>query len=64
MELDNPYVIPYNIDLLMKYLSHLNVEWCNWSKAIKYPFKYISKGTNRVTTVLEENVVCNSKDGT
>ena len=34
-ELDNWYVVPYNIDLLVKYQSHLNVEWCNQSKASK-----------------------------
>ena len=27
--LDNQYVVPYNVDLLMKYQSHLNVEWRN-----------------------------------
>ena len=34
-ELDNWYVVLYNIDLLVKYQSHLNVEWCNQSKASK-----------------------------
>ncbi|XP_010451099.1 PREDICTED: uncharacterized protein LOC104733194 [Camelina sativa] len=50
--LDNRNVVPHNLNLLKKYMAHINVEWCCKTSAVKYLFKYITKGVDKATFVI------------
>ncbi|XP_042950311.1 uncharacterized protein LOC122282424 [Carya illinoinensis] len=47
-DLDNRWVVPYNPYLLAMFDCHINVEICSTIKAVKYLYKYIYKGHDRV----------------
>ncbi|XP_015955007.1 uncharacterized protein LOC107479381 [Arachis duranensis] len=55
--LDNSYIVPYNPSLLLKYSCHINVEHTCQTSAIKYLFKYVHKGNDRVTASFYETNV-------
>lgn len=47
--IDNRWVVPYNPWLLLKYDCHINVEICSSFKSVKYLYKYVYKGSDRVS---------------
>ncbi|XP_074318033.1 uncharacterized protein LOC141654817 [Silene latifolia] len=48
-ELDNKWVIPYNPYLLALFDCHLNVEVCSTMHAVKYLYKYIYEGHDKIS---------------
>ena len=54
--IDNQSIVPYNAFLLLKYDSHINVELVCSVVSVKYLYKYISKGPDRIIVkITEEN---------
>ncbi|KAB2600457.1 hypothetical protein D8674_010728 [Pyrus ussuriensis x Pyrus communis] len=51
---DNSWVIPYNPWLLLRYDCHINVEICASIKSVKYLYKYVYKGPDRVTVEFQD----------
>lgn len=54
-KLDNRWVVPYNAYLLAKFDCHINVEICSTIKAVKYIYKYICKGCDRISFSVTSN---------
>ncbi|XP_071728497.1 uncharacterized protein [Rutidosis leptorrhynchoides] len=56
VDLDNSYVVPYNSNLCLIFHAHINVKYCGWTMLIKYLFKYISKGTDRIVMRVSRDI--------
>ncbi|XP_023739227.1 uncharacterized protein LOC111887289 [Lactuca sativa] len=52
--IDNGYIVPYNRRLSSRFRAHINAEYCGWNMMIKYIFKYISKGADRVRYTIQK----------
>ncbi|XP_028053453.1 uncharacterized protein LOC114257844 [Camellia sinensis] len=53
--LDNRWVVPYNPCLLSRYNCHINIEICLGVKAVKYLYKYIYKGHDKIVVNISQN---------
>ncbi|KAJ1272975.1 hypothetical protein BS78_06G244600 [Paspalum vaginatum] len=51
--LDNRWVVPHNLKLLKRYQAHINVEYVNKSKVLKYLCKYVTKGPNQAKIIFQ-----------
>jgi hypothetical protein len=45
--LNNSHVVLHNVDLVIKFHAHINVEICSNPAMIKYLFKYVHKGFDK-----------------
>ncbi|XP_062541621.1 uncharacterized protein LOC134209646 [Armigeres subalbatus] len=59
IEVDNRWVVPYSPLLSKTFKVHINVEYCNSVKSIKYICKYVTKGSDMAVFGVESG---NSND--
>lgn len=55
-KIDNSWVVPYNPLLLKIFNAHINVEYCNSVKSIKYICKYVHKGSDMAAFNISDEV--------
>jgi ATP-dependent DNA helicase PIF1 len=55
IEIDNKWVVPYCPLLSRIFQAHINVEYCNSVKSIKYICKYVNKGSDQAMFGLERD---------
>jgi hypothetical protein len=56
IEVDNRFIAPHNIDLVVKYQAHINVERVNQDGIHKYLFKYVTKGFDCARIGIQRNL--------
>ncbi|GFT98901.1 uncharacterized protein LOC104236095 [Trichonephila clavipes] len=61
IDVDNRWVVPYSPSLLKTYNAHINVEYCNSVKAIKYICKYVNKGSDIAVFGVENTTASNDE---
>ncbi len=62
---DNSLIVPHSPDLLRKFKTHMKVELCiSKVGSIKYLFKYICKGPDRVTVEVQAGQADKSTEST
>ncbi|KAL7302634.1 hypothetical protein TKK_0004696 [Trichogramma kaykai] len=53
-EVDNRWIVPYSPLLSKTFKAHINFEYCNSVKSIKYIFKYVTKGSDMAVFGIED----------
>lgn len=55
IDVDNRWIVPYSPILSKAYKAHINVEYCNSVKSIKYICKYINKGSDMAVIEIQND---------
>jgi hypothetical protein len=53
IQIDNRWVVPYTPLLSKMFKAHINVEYCNSVKSVKYICKYVNKGSDMAVFQIE-----------
>ena len=53
VQLENRHVLPYSPYLSRKYNAHINVEICSCIKSCKYLYKYVYKGSDMASVIIQ-----------
>ncbi len=54
VDVDNRWIVPYSPVLCRIFNAHINVEFCNSIKSIKYVCKYVNKGSDMAMVGIQE----------